>query len=273
LVEIIHPSNTDELSAFITAAFISHTYKVESSRSIVEIWNNFKNNIKVKNNLEFVSAFLALGRMMDIKSEVKEPRFVSMLNELINTILTDLKNRGHTDKLPDSSISSAMITSACISRTEQIETINEIINQWEKVDKNFVIKNDSDKIAVILTIGRINEYKYSIENIEQIVNVFSRLNEKVQQAVSGRAIDQTDVAAAFLTSAYLEITPKIERVADMITTWQELQKDIIINDDLDYISALLTYGRIRDLSAQYFLTDNTIFEIKNNIRNIIETKD
>ena len=272
LVEIIHTNNTDDLSAFLTAAYVSHTYKVESTRSIVEICDNFRKKIKVKTNLDFVSALLALGRMMDLKNEVDDKRYIDLFNELRKTFIDDLKKHDHPSDLHESNIITAMITSACISRTDEIETINEIINQWEKVTGKFIFKNDLDKLAGILTIGRINEYKYSIENINQIIEVHKKLSGYIEQLIGSRDVEQKDLAAAFITSAYLEITPKVERTQDMVTLWETLQKDLKIEDNLDYVTAILTYGRIRDLNAQYFLTDNSIIEIRDALRKQIELK-
>ena len=183
-----------------------------------------------------------------------------------------MKKRGHSPDLHESNFLTAMITSACISRTDEIETINEIINHWENVNEKFIIKNDQDKLAGILTIGRINEYKYSIENVNQIVEVYNKMKEFIEPAVGDNTIKQKDVAAAFLTSAYLEITPKVEKIQDMVSTWRDLKKGLSINDNMDYVSAILAYGRIRDLDAQFFLTDTGILDIKDNIKSYIVTK-
>ena len=272
LVEIIDTKNTDDLSAFVTSAFISSTYKVESTRSIVDIWDNIRGKIKVSNNLEYVSAILALGRMMDLKNELEEKRYVEMYNELIATFLEDLKKRGHAVDLHKSNLITAMVTSACISRTEQIETINEIVNQWEEITSKFEIKDDLDKLSTILTIGRINEYKYSIDNINQILIIHKKLRDHLETAMGDRDVELQDMAAAFITSAYLEITPKVERTQDMVKLWEQLLKDLKITDHVDYVTALLTYGRIRDLNAQYFLTDSTILEIRDAIKNHMMAK-
>lgn len=272
MVSIVDTSNTDDISAFLTSAFISHTYKVESTRSIVETWEKIRNDVKLSNNLDFVSAFLAIGRFMDLKNEIEEPRFLPMINELITTIINDLKKRGHTADIHESNFLTAMITSACISRTEKIETINEIITHWETINNKLTVKNDIDLIAGILTIGRIYEYKYTINNIEQVELVFSKLKEIIKDSIKKRKIKQIDVASAFITSAYLEITPKVEKIQDMVATWQQFQKDLKIKDNIDYVSTILAYGRLRDLDAQFFITDNTISDIKDNIRKQIELK-
>jgi hypothetical protein len=272
LAEIINTANTDDVSAFITSSYISHTYKVESTHSIVNLWDNFRKKIKLNNNLDYVSALLALGRMLDVKKEIGEERYIQELDEVRASIIEELTKRDHTSNLTPLSFVSALITSACISRTEEIETVNEIVNQWENVNKSFKIQNDIDILAGILTIGRINEYKYSMRNIEQIVEVHEKLKEHIQLEINDRTIELSDYGAALLTAAYLEITPKIERVADMVNTWAEFQRSLVIDDNIDYISSILASGRVRDLDAQFFLTGTNVFDIKNSIRNLIETK-
>ncbi len=271
MVDIIDTSNSDGLSAFVTAGYISHTYKVESTRTIVDTWNDFRNRIKVENNLDFVSILLAIGRMMDIKNEVPEERFIEMINEIKETIINDLKTRGHSSDLNKSYLLTAMITSACISKTEEVETISEILNHWETVNSKLIIKDDIDLVAGVLTIGRIYEYKYSINNFDQIVDVYIKLREYLEPIIGDNPISQNDLAAAFFTSAYLEITPKVEKIHDMISTWQELRKNLNVKDNFDYVSVILAHGKIRDLDAQFFLTDTSIMDIKDNIRNYIET--
>ena len=270
LVSIIDTANTDDISAFLTSAFISHTYRVESTRAIVETWEKIRNDIQLSSNLDFVSAFLAIGRFMDLKNEIEEPRFLPLINELITTIIDDLKKRGHAADIHEFNFLTAMITSACISRTEKIETINEIITHWETINNKLTVKDDIDLIAGILTIGRIYEYKYTINNIEQVELVFNKLKEIIKESIKKRKIKQNDIASAFITSAYLEITPKVEKIQDMVATWQQFQKDLKIKDNIDYVSTILAYGRLRDLDAQFFITDNTISDIIDNIRKQIE---
>jgi hypothetical protein len=272
LVDVINTSNNHELCALITAAFISSTYKVESTHAIVDIWEKFRDNIQAKDNFDHVAALLALGRMMDIKEEMEETRYIGMMSDLFETFINDLKARGHSSDLQGSHLITALITAACISRSEKIETVNEIISQWEEMSEKIDIKDDLDKLSGILTIGRINEYKYDINNIEQILDVHKRIRDFLEESLGSRAVDQNDIAAAFLTTGYLEITPKVERIQDIVKLWEELKKDSTISDQLDYVTALLTYGRIRDLNAQYFLTDNTIVDIKTAIRNYLDTK-
>jgi hypothetical protein len=111
-----------------------------------------------------------------------------------------------------------------------------------------------------------------MRNIEQIVEVHEKLKEHIQLEINDRTIELSDYGAALLTAAYLEITPKIERVADMVNTWAEFQRSLVIDDNIDYISSILASGRVRDLDAQFFLTGTNVFDIKNSIRNLIETK-
>ena len=272
MTHIIEASNKDELSGFITATFVSQTYKVETTHSIVDIWDDVRKNVSATNNLEYVAAILALGRIMDLNFELQEDRFVNMMNELISTLVKELEKHGHVNDISDTSFITAFLTSAYISRSERIETLNEIVNRWEAFNSKFKIKDDIDKIASILAIGRIKEFKYSISNINLLLEVFDKLKEEVSKILAGRDVEQKDVAAALLTSAYLEITPKVEKIHDIVVTWEGMLGKVTIKDHIDYVSAILAYGRIQDLTAQFMITDGDLLEIKDNIKEVIKTK-
>ncbi len=270
--EIIDTSNSDEISAIVAATFISQTYKVESTRSIVDFWDKIRKNIKVQNNLDFVSVLLTIGRLMDVKEELDDEKFIQMLTEISTTILRDLKNRGHVEDINNSNFVTALISSAFISSSNGIETINEIIEYWERINNEIVLATDLDQLAGVLTIGRIMEGKYQIDDMRQIIEVHNKLKESLLEIIDDDGVEQIHLAAAFLANAYIEITPKVERIQDMVLFWLEVQKDLVVKDNIDYITSILTYGRIRDLKEQYFITDSDISEIKNNLRKFIEMK-
>jgi len=63
--------------------------------------------------------------------------------------------------------------------------------------------------------------------------------------------DRRDVCAALLTMASITSSYKVESTIDIIQLWDDLRTNIPINDDMDYISVLLSLGRISDLQADH----------------------
>ncbi len=272
MVGIINTKKNDDISALLTVAFISHTDKVESTRSIVDMWDEVRKTLALRSEIDQISALLATGRIMDLKKEIGSQKFIPTVQELISAIAADMEKRCHFDKISDSQFVSALLTSAYISHTSEIETINSIIDQWEKINNELNLKDGIDLIAAILTTGRIKEEKYQINNIGQILDVYRLIGDMLRKLVGDRTITQKDIAAAFLTNASIEISPKVEKIQNIIELWQKLEKQLIIRDEVDYTVTLLTYGRVRDINVQFFLNDTIISEIKASIRGLINSK-
>ncbi|MFW9878539.1 MAG: hypothetical protein ACFFG0_36115 [Candidatus Thorarchaeota archaeon] len=271
MVEVIDTTNKEDISAYLTASFISNSPRVESARAIIDIWDSLQKNINVKNNLDFVSLLLATGRVMDVKEELDFEKYVDILKETSEVILSDLKKRGHNKDLHHSHLLTAMISSACISSSSKIETINEIIDYWEQINREMVIKTDIDKLACVLTMGRVMESQYEIDDLHQVIEVFDQLKEELSVFFEDHEVEQIHIASAFFANAYTEISPRVERIQDIIVLWLEAQEDLEVKDKIDYITSILTYGRIRDLKEEKYLADCAIPMVMKNLRKFIET--
>jgi hypothetical protein len=272
-VAILNTTNNNDISAFLAIAYISHTHKVETTRAIVDLWDNIRQKVPIENKLDFISALLATGRIMDLKKEVGDEKFIATISELIKTISKDLQKRELGIEFNDGHFIIALITSAFISRTNEIETTNAIVEKFVHLVEKLKINDDIDKIASILTMGRLFEDKYMINNLDQIIDVYNIINDSIRKKIGTRQISQKDIGAAFLTNANVEISPRVEKIQNIIDMWHNFEKKLIIKDDMDYTVTLLTYGRIRDINVQFFVTDNIISEVKTSIRDHINSRD
>lgn len=272
MVAIINIENNNDISAFLTIALISHTQKVESTRAIVDLWDAIRKNVILNSKPQIISALLATGRILDLKKELMDQKFISTINELIESIYHDLEKRENVSEINDSHFVTAFITSAYISRTNEIETTNAIIDFWLELSSKLKLEDDVDKIAGILTTGRLLEEKYKINDMDQILDLFNIIKNALSNLVGGRQLSQKDVAAAFLTNANVEISPNVEKIQNIIDMWSKFGKKLLIKDDIDYTVTLLTYGRIRDINVQFFVSDSVISEIKSSIRTQINSK-
>ncbi|UCF08349.1 MAG: hypothetical protein JSW28_01270, partial [Thermoplasmata archaeon] len=89
---IIDTSNLDEISAFLTTTYISHSYEVESTANIISLWDSLRKNVSIKADLDHISALLATGRIMDYGFEIKDPN-------IFNSIITDINKNMETRNL------------------------------------------------------------------------------------------------------------------------------------------------------------------------------
>ncbi len=267
MVQIIDTGNPDEVSAFLTTTFISHSYEVESTSSIVSLWDNIRNNITLQDDMDYISAILATGRIMDYRYEIKDP-------DIVNTIISDINKNlsGRTITRADfqRELVSAFITAASISRTEEVEHIREIVNLWTIVTEKLPLNDELDLIAGILSIGRIMELKINIKGYQVINDIFISIRSELGQHATANQIGQKELSAAFVTAAYIEVSPKVEKIRDIVETWMQIGETLNVQNHWDYIASILTTGRIRDMNAQHMLAHDDLSMIYQKIREQIK---
>ena len=72
-----------------------------------------------------------------------------------------------------------------------------------------------------------------------------------------------------LTLKFLGATP-VEKIRDIISTWEWACSNIVINDKIDFFAAILAAGHIKDLDAKHMLLHESLSEIIQRIRGRIE---
>lgn len=270
MLKIINTSNMDEISAFLTTTLVSHSYEVESTQSIVTLWDDLRKNIELKGDLDFVSAMLATGRIMDYGMEIKDRDFIS------NTINDINKNiEGRKIELVDfqKELVSALIAAARIARSEEVESIRQIVDLWVRIKNGIAIKNDLDLIAAVLTIGRIMELKIKVESFPTINDIFTGIRKELEERAGSMSVTQKELAAAFITAAYIEVSPKVEKIRDMVDFWLKISSQISCENQWDYITMILSSGKIKDMDA-FHISDpenlkNTYGKIREHLKVIV----
>lgn len=263
MVEIINTTNSDEVSAFLTTTFVSHSYEVESTSSIVTLWDNLRKEINLANDIDYISAILATGRIMDYRYEIQDPNIV---NTIISDINKNMEGRTITRVDFQRELVSAFITAASISRTEEVEHIREIVNLWAIVTEKLPLNDELDLIAGILSIGRIMELKINVKGYQVISDIFVSIRSELGQHASAMQIGQKEISAAFVTAAYIEVSPKVEKIRDIVDTWFQIAEKLNVQTQWDYIASILATGRIRDLNAQQMLAHEDLSNIYQKIR-------
>jgi hypothetical protein len=267
LINVVNTSNTDEVSAFIATTFISHSYEVETTQAIVTLWDEFRNSLDLKDDLDYISAMLATGRVMDYGYEIKD---LSMINTIIIDINKDIAARNFTSTDLQKELVSALIASASISRSDKVESIREIVNLWSIVKENISLTDDLDYIAGVLTIGRIMELKIQTKGFQVINDMLVSLRQELHQKAADMTIRKKELAAAFLTSAYIEISPKVEKIRDIVDTWLRICDQISVKDHWDYISTILCSGKIKDMDATHIMVHENLNDMNGKIRTEIQ---
>ncbi|UCE36610.1 MAG: hypothetical protein JSW00_13985 [Thermoplasmata archaeon] len=269
MLEIIDTSDANEISAFLTTTFISHSYEVESTQSIVKLWDNIRKTVKLKDELDYISAGLAVGRIMDYRFEIED---IDIINSVINDIHTNIKIRKIESEDLQRELIFALLTSASISRSEKVETLRDIVDLWMEVKEGIEIKDEQDLIAAILTTGRIMELKVRAGGLEFINDIFMNMKKELEQKASDMAITKKEIAAAFIASAYVEISKKVEKIRDIVDSWLSICSQISVEDQWDYITIILSTGKIRDMDAMHIMDaeslKNTHDKIRTQIKNV-----
>lgn len=263
MLKIVDTTKTDDISAFLTITFISHTYEVESTQAIVDLWDNLRKNVKLKEDLDYISAMLASGRVRDYRFEIDNMNF---LQTIINDINTNIQSRKIESADLQRELMFAHITAVSISRSEKVENIREIVDLWMQIKEGIEINDDLDFIAAILTTGRIMELKIKAGGLDFINTIFMNLKKELSSQLAGSKITQEEISAAFLTSAYIEISKKVEKIRDIVEAWEHIRSGLKIKDQWDYIASILSTGKIKDMDAMHIEGHEGIKKINKKIR-------
>ena len=267
VIQIIDTSNPDEISAFMATTYISHSYEVETTKSVISLWENLRRSVNIKEDLDYIAAMLATGRIMDYGFEIKDPNIYSTI---ITDIAKNIAGRDFVSTDLQKELVAALITAAGISRSDKVETVREIVDLWVQVNDGLVLKNDLDLIAAILTVGRLMELRAKVEGFPYINDIYLSIINELSQHVSDKTINRKEIAAALITSAYIEVSPKVERIRDMVDTWLSICDKIFVEDQWDYITMILSTGKIKDMDAQHISDIENLTFTQDKLREHIE---
>lgn len=270
MISIVDTSSLNNISAFLTSACVSSTYEVESTRDIVNMWDNIRKNIKIKDDMEFISAILATGRIMHGNMEVKEP---AQIMEIVDTFKNELARQAGEQLFSQKDYCASFLAAACVSRSKKIISAKDIIGLWDDTRKNLNITNDADIISAILTAGRIVDTRCRTEGYIVISDMFNSMTAEVTKRSSEIDMGLKAIASAFIASAAIEVTPKVEKIRDMVEAWLTLSQQLTITNQNEYIGAILTAGRIKDMNAQHFMIPESISDVHSKIVEYIDKLD
>jgi Tfp pilus assembly protein PilX len=262
LLQLVDTSSLNNVSALLTSACVSSTYEVETTKDIVQMWDKIRKSIKIKGDIEFISAIMSTGRIMHGNTEMKDP---DRIMEIVDTFKKEIMRKTEDLTFGQKEYCSAYLTSACVSHSKKIISAKDIVNLWDDIRNNIKISNDADIISIVLTAGRVVDIKCQSEGYLAIGDSFQNVQTEVNNKTGDIGISRREVASAYVAAACIEITPKVEKIRDMIAAWLQINEQMPVKNESEYIAALLTAGRIKDLNAQHFMIPQSITDIHSKI--------
>ena len=134
---------------------------------VLSMYKESKRELNQENSLEYISAVLAAGMLLDMKGTDGKPLNMATL---IRTIKTKV-NRLTGGNVTKNDIAMAKLVSSYIALSLKLEGPDEIIDMWDKLRKEVVLSDDLDFIIALMISGRCHglETPEKLEEVEAIL--------------------------------------------------------------------------------------------------------
>jgi len=176
-LENIHRLN-DIASAMIASAVTDLSSKVESTKEIVDIWDEIRETNIIQNNNEYLTALLVTSRINDLKKELGHSGGLNIIIENFRNLLMNLEP---TLKVTKIDLAAAYLTIAVVTQTPEIESHGQIITIWKQFKDDLELNNtDLDIIASILTAGLIRNMTMKLD-FNYIKELYTRIWNRLQE--------------------------------------------------------------------------------------------
>ena len=257
----------DVCAGLITMASISSSYKVESTKDIIVLWNDLRTNLPINNDLDYLAVILSLGRIVDLQADqinVDELQtivgsFRSKLDELIS----------NQEQVTFSELGAAYLTMACVSHSQEVESIISVVNHWDEVRKSVPINDHIDLASAVLATGRIMDLRVDTKSPEILTDIVINIRTEMEsQNIS--VVDYKELSILLLAAAIVELSPKVETYRDIVKSWFDLRPILKIDDIYDVVSVILFSGKIRDMDISMFIYPASIPDQISFIRTAID---
>ena len=168
----------DIASAMIASAVTDLSSKVESTKEIVDIWDEIRETNIIQNNNEYLTALLVTSRINDLKKELGHSGGLNIIIENFRNLLMNLEP---TLKVTKIDLAAAYLTIAVVTQTPEIESHGQIITIWKQFKDDLELNNtDLDIIASILTAGLIRNMTMKLD-FNYIKELYTRIWNRLQE--------------------------------------------------------------------------------------------
>lgn len=168
----------DIASAMIASAVTDLSLKVESTKEIVDIWDEIRETNIIQNNNEYLTALLVTSRINDLKKELGHFGGLNLIIENFRNLLLNLEPALKVTKID---LAAAYLTIAVVTQTPEIESHGQIISIWKRFRDDLELNNtDLDIIASILTAGLIRNMTMKLD-FNYIKELYTRIWNRLQE--------------------------------------------------------------------------------------------
>lgn len=248
----------DAIASFMTMASVASSYKVETTKNIAEGWNSLRQMVKNTDNLDYLATILSLSTVFGTAELTQQStQSLEQIFNQIDLMKEDLKKEGVVEA-SDSDIAIAFLVNSSVSHSKGMSSRKALINHYQEIKDTITINDNKDVLAVHLSGARLMDVSKHPVPPELIKETFDGIRAEVDKSLEpdkAQLLEQgfgdNLLAACALTSAYIEISPKVEKYKDILNTWDSLLKYTIDSSQTQIISAILFAGKIRDLDSMH----------------------
>jgi hypothetical protein len=170
-----------QAAALLTAAMVGKTREIESLKTIVDLWREYDRLLEIRSDIDYLAAILTTARVLDIKPElINVPEVI----KIHNMVREELKHHISTAVADDQRETCCHLAAAYIAITPEIETVGEIMGALNRFMEHVKIRDDYDKLAAVLVMGRMHDSKNKIEP-EEVPPLMERLKELIRESRPG----------------------------------------------------------------------------------------
>jgi len=253
MTELNPDDRRDVCSALITMASISSSYKVESTKAIIKLWDDIRANIPIKDEIDNVAVVLSLGRIVDLQADQIN---IEDLQEVVNSFRSKMEDRNISQgTLAD--LGAAYLTMASVSHSHEIESTVSIVNLWDEVRKSIPLNDQLDLASTILATGRIMDLRIDVKSSEILMEIVQNIKKEMESSGLTQ-VDYKEQAILLLAAAFVELSPKVETYRDIVKSWLELRNIISVSTINDIVALILFSGKVRDMDTSMFMHPSSL---------------
>jgi hypothetical protein len=255
----------DVCAALLTMASITSSYKVESTKDIIQLWDDLRANIPINDDMDYISVLLSIGRISDLQADQINVQELQNIVSGFRSKLTELSTTpgGFTD------LGAAYITMSCVSHSNEIESTGSILTLWEEIRSKVPIKDELDFASSVLATGRIMDLRADVKSPELLTEIVTNIRTELENQ-GFTIMDFKELSILLLAASIVELSPKVEKYRDIVKSWSELKGRIKVSDIKDIVSLILFSGKIRDMDATIFSYPTSITDQINYLRTAMD---
>jgi hypothetical protein len=278
MVENVSVEKGDLIAAYMTTAHVASSYKVESTKTIVEGWNKFRKMAQGWDDLDFLATLLSLPSVFGTAE--LNPDDENALNMVVNQIglMKEELTKENISSVEKADLAIAFVTNASVAHSKGMSNRKATIQQYQEIKGLIPLNDNRDMLASFLTISRLMDVKKHPVAPDMVKEMYEGMRAEVDRGLDPSMSSVLDngfgdnlMAACSLTAAYIEISPKVEKYKDIMDTWASLLEHALSPDPAETIAVVLFSGKIRDLDSMHLLQLGNISDQIASLKQLVES--